>query len=155
MRQHIVPSIVASLVATGAAVGFVQVTHAPQISVVAAPAGSVSAAKAAHLARTVWPELAQADIDRLTAAVKADPGEVTIFCVEDTKCGDLALNLDNAFESAHWTSKVVDYPLIQPGISTSSPELVALLNSVGLSARLDDNVHVISGQAIAIGARPL
>lgn len=154
MRQHIIPSIVASVIASGAAIGFVHLRHAPVVHVVAA--GPVSDAKAAHLAKTVWPEMAQADIDALTAAVKDMTGtrKVMIFCVEDSKCGDLALNLDNAFESAHWVSNVVDYPMIQPGIMTTSPELLAALKAAHLDVRLDATIQSPSGDAIAIGNRP-
>lgn len=153
MNRHIIPSIVASLVATASAIGFLHVEHKPVVNVVAAPAGPVSPLKAAHIAKTVWPELAQADIDKLTAAVKGTPGRVTIFCVEDSKCGDLALNLDNAFESAHWQSDVVDYSMIQPGIMTGSKSLLAALQSVGLDVKFDDSVRAAHGDAIAIGNR--
>jgi hypothetical protein len=157
MKQHIIPSIVASLIASGAAIGFVHVAHAPQVSVVSAPAGPVSRGKAAHLAKTVWPEMAQADIDALTAALKDISGvkKVMIFCVEESKCGDLALNLDNAFESAHWQSDIIDYALIQPGIATSSPTLAAALKAAHLDVRLDASVQAPAGDAIAIGNRPL
>jgi hypothetical protein len=154
MKQHIIPSIVASLIASIAAVGFVHSTRAPEVThVVSAPAAPVSAAKAAHLAKTVWSEMEQHAIDALTAAVKAKPGQVTIFCVEESKCGDLALNLDNAFESAHWKSEVVNYPLIPPGVGASSPELVAALTDSGLDARLDASTAVLAGDYIVIGAR--
>lgn len=157
MKQHVIPSIVASLIASASAIGFVHLNHAPRVNVISAPAGPVSPAKAAHLAKTVWPEMAQADIDALTTALKDISGakKVLIFCVEESKCGDLALNLDNAFESAHWNSDIIDYALIQPGISTSSPTLVAALKAAHLDVRLDASVQAQAGDAIAIGNRPL
>ena len=97
----------------------------------------------------------QADIDKLTAAVKDLTGEhrVTIFCVEESKCSDLALNLDNAFESAHWHSDVQTYPLIGPGISSSSQPLVDALNASGLTVHFDPSIQTIHGSSIAIGTR--
>lgn len=60
-----------------------------------------------RLAADQWPEIEQKEVDALTDALKAVPREarrdVTIFCHSDTRCGDLALNLENSFESARWT----------------------------------------------------
>lgn len=60
-----------------------------------------------RLAADQWPEIEQREVDALTDALKAVPREagrdVTIFCHSDTRCGDLALNLENSFESARWT----------------------------------------------------
>jgi hypothetical protein len=156
MREHIIPSIVASVIASGAAIGFVHLAHKPVVNVVnSVSTKPVSDQKAAQLAKTVWPEMAQSDIDKLTAAVKDLPGlhRVTIFCVEEGKCGDLALNLDNAFESAHWQSDVVNYPMIQPGIMTGSKVLQAALIAIGMDAKLDESVRAKEGDAIAIGNR--
>lgn len=157
MRQHVIPSIVASVVACAAALGFSQVTKPIQVThVVTAPAGAVSPAKAARLAKTVWPELPQGQIDVLTTKLKDHPGQVTIFCLEDDKCGDLALNLENAFESAHWTTFVKNSPMVPPGIISSSAELVVMLNaSTDLTVTLDrENKNTGPGDYIAIGARP-
>lgn len=157
MREHIIPSIVASCVAVAASVGFVSVTRAPVVThVITAPAGPVSPAKAARLAKTVWPELEQAKIDALTARLKDKPGQVTIFCLEDSKCGDLALNLENAFESAHWTTSVLNSPMIPPGIISSSADLAAVLaETTDLSVKLDtENKNAGPGEYIAIGAKP-
>lgn len=55
-----------------------------------------------------WPEMPQAEIDTLTAAMKArEPkGAILVVC-KDPMCEDLALNIDNAFESAKWKSNVM------------------------------------------------
>jgi hypothetical protein len=156
MREHVIPSIVASLVAVAASVGYLSVTRAPVVTrVVTAPAGTVSPAKAQRMARTIWPELSQAEIDDLTTKLKDKPGEVTIFCLEDSKCGDLALNLENAFESAHWKTTVQNSPMVPPGIISSSSDLVLMLNgSTDLRVTLDrDNKNAGPGEYIAIGAR--
>ena len=156
MREHLIPSIIASVVACGVALGFVHLTGPKQVTtVVNAPAGAISPAKAQRLAKTVWPELTQAEIDALTLKLKDKPGQVTIFCLEDSKCGDLALNLENAFESAHWTTAVANSPMVPPGIISSSADLVVMLNAAtGLSVKLDrDNKNAGPGEYIAIGAR--
>lgn len=155
MKEHIIPSIVASVLACGVAVGAVAVWHKPVSVVSYIGSKPMTARKASLVAKTTWPEMDQANIDKLTAAVKDLPGEhrVTIFCIEESKCGDLALNLDNAFESAHWQSDVQDYPMIGLGISSSSQALVNALNASGLVAHFDLNVQTIHGAAIAIGTR--
>lgn len=157
MRQHLIPSLVASLVASAAAVGFVHVTRAPEVThIVTAPAGAVSPDKAARIAKTTWPELAQRQVDAVTAAVKDTKGNVTIFCVDDAKCGDIALNLDNAFETAHWDSQVQNSPMVPPGVLTSSKALADVLNAVepALSVKVDTANNAGPGDYIAIGARP-
>ena len=157
MKRHIIPSIVASVIACGVALGFVHLTGPKQITtVVTAPAGSVSPAKAQRLAKTVWPELSQAEIDALTTKLKTIRGKVTIFCLSDDKCGDLSLNLENAFENAHWETAVANSAMVPPGIISSSADMVLMLNdATGLSVKLDrDNKNAGPGEYIAIGARP-
>ena len=157
MKEHIIPAIIASVVASGAAIGFVHIAHTPVVNVVntTTVAKPISPAKAAHAAKTVWPEMAQTDIDKLTTALNAMQGvhRVTIYCVEDAKCGDVALNLENAFESAHWQTDVIDYPMIQPGVMTGSKDLLAALKASGFDAKLDDSVRAVTGDVIAIGNR--
>jgi hypothetical protein len=158
MKEHIIPSIIASLVASGAAVGAVHMLHKPVIvNAHVTDAKPLTDAKAAQLAKSVWPEMEQANIDKLTELVKAFPGSdhrVTIYCVEDTKCGDLALNLDNVFESAHWKSDIIDYPMIPPGLLTGSADLLIAMKQAGFpDVKLDPAVRAVSGDAIAIGNR--
>jgi hypothetical protein len=156
MREHLIPSIVASFVAIAASVGFLSVTRAPEVTrIVPAPAGYVSPAKAQRLAKTVWPEMQQAEIDALTLKLKDKPGQVTIFCIDDARCGDLVLNLENAFESAHWQVASANSAMVPPGVISSSADLVVMLNaSTGLIVKLDrDNKNAGPGEYIAIGAR--
>lgn len=158
MREHLIPSIVASVVACGAALGLHRldapiVTHVIQT----APAGPVSPAKAARMAKTVWSELSQTEIDHLTARLNIlAKGEVTIFCIDDGKCGDLALSLENAFESAHWRVSVMNSPMVPPGVITSAELLAdAVKSSTGLPIMVDRaNKNAGPGEYIAIGAKP-
>jgi hypothetical protein len=158
MREHIIPSIVASVVAVSAAIGaihFAGPSHVTQV--VTAPAGSVSPAKAARIAKTVWPELSQAEVDHLTSRLGIlRPGKVTIFCIDDAKCGDLALNLENAFETAHWQVSVQNSPMVPPGIISSADLLVdAVKSSTDLPIVVDHvNKNAGPGEYIAIGAKP-
>jgi hypothetical protein len=158
MREHLIPSIVASVVAVAASVGFLHLTRAPQVTqVVSAPAGAVSPAKAVRLAKTVWPELSQVQVDALTARLRIlAPAAVTVVCIEDSKCGDLALSLENAFESAKWEVSVINSPMVPPGIISSSELLTeALKSSTELSVMADHvNKNQGPGEYIAIGARP-
>lgn len=156
MREHLIPSIVASVIACVAALGFSQISKPIQVThVITAPAGATSPAKAQRLAKTVWPELSQSEIDSLTVKLKGKLGQVTIFCIDDARCGDLASNLENAFESAHWETAVTNSAMVPPGIISSSADLVVMLNaSTGLSVKLDrDNKNAGPGEYIAIGAR--
>jgi hypothetical protein len=104
-----------------------------------------------------WGELDQREIDALTKLLDPMPHQpVTIFCEEDSKCGDLQLDFDNAFESAHWDTKL-ERPLIDDtvGIATSSPELMKAINDA-TNGRLA--VHLIPKNApfvaLAIGKKP-
>lgn len=153
MKEHIIPSIVASVVAAGASLGLIHTMVKP-VTVNTVASKPVSDRHAELLAKSIWPEMAQSDIDGLTTAVEHLPGDhrVTIYCVEDKVCGDIALNLDDAFESAHWQSNVIDYPMIQPGIMTGSAELKEALTMAGFKdVRIDDSVRAANGLAIAIG----
>jgi len=158
MREHLIPSLIASLVASAAAVGVVHYAGPSHVTqVVHAPAGPVSPAKAERIAKTVWPEINQGQVDALTKAVSAStPGKVTIFCIEDAKCSDLALNLENAFESAHWDVTVTNSTMVPPGILSSSEFLVnAIRSTTELPITFDRfNRNAGPGEFIAIGARP-
>lgn len=158
MNRHIVPSIVASVVSCGAALGFLHFAEPKyRVNVQSAQAGAVSPAKAARIAKTTWPELNQGQIDALTAKLGSIAKvPVTIVCVEDAKCGDLALNLENAFESAHWEVVSITSPMVPAGVIVSSEALRAVLNANApqIDARLDTAPNAGPGDYIAIGARP-
>lgn len=80
-----------------------------------------------------YQEMTQKEIDDLTAALKirSDKAPVMIVC-KDPLCEDLALNLDNAFESARWKSEIIIGTQfgVPAGVSVSSKWLAGLLNSV-------------------------
>lgn len=91
----------------------------------------------------------------MTANLKAhEPLTVTIFCINE-RCEDLALNLDNAFESAHWKSEVLNGSMIPPGIVCSKQLICDIFNGVTnnrYGARVDAQ-HNAPGDYIAIGYR--
>lgn len=89
-----------------------------------------TSAKMMRLAQLQWGELTQREVDAITAAAKALPkASVTILCQNDDRCGAMALDFDNAFESAKWES-AIDRPLIDKtkGIAASSKLLADLID---------------------------
>lgn len=167
MKHPAAIAVLAGAVAAGASLATVKLVRPPQqVVTVHAPAASgglsfgeaaspLSAAKARRLAATTWPEMEQREVDALTAAAKEVGGTVVIFCHEEAKCGDLALNLDNAFESARWASEVKIFQGLPPGIMASTPKLASMLNAatgnryeVGVDP--DRNAR---GDYVAIGPR--
>lgn len=129
----------------------------PIVQVVAPPSPTtMSQAKAERAAKTIWPALQQSEVDALTAALKAAKAslDVTVFCYDDAKCEDLALSLENAFESAHWKIEVRNSPMAPAGMLTSSPALLAMLRAkTSLQVELDAGKNVGPGEYIVIGAR--
>jgi hypothetical protein len=116
---------------------------------------------AQHRARLRWPEMTQKEIDDLTATLKAVAktrgAPVAIVC-KDPMCEDLALNLDNAFESARWKSEIVIGTVfgVPEGVTTSSQWLADLFNAA-TGNRYGAKVvseKVADGEAIMIGAKP-
>lgn len=161
MSRFFVPAIVAGVVAAGVSYGVARWTKPPQQLVsVNAPTigwGSLDAnpAKARRIAQTTWPEMEQAEVDALTAVAREVGGSVVIFCHDEAKCGDLALNLDNAFESAHWASRVKIFANVPPGVEASTPALAAMLNAA-TGGRFDVGVdleHNATGDYVTIGPR--
>jgi hypothetical protein len=62
----------------------------------------------------VWEGLSQPEVDALTQALAGiEKHPVAIFCQHG--CDDLALDFDNAFESAHWESGI-EHPLIDDNV---------------------------------------
>lgn len=152
MRQHIVPSIVASIVASMIGAGVAYYAKPTKI-VVHTKAGEQGTRK------TEWPELSQKEVDAITAALNAASewrtAKIAIFCVEQARCGDLALNFDNAIESAHSQieTQLRFSPGIDPGLTAKPQALVDLINhatdnrlGVKLNGALPEN-------AISIGAK--
>jgi hypothetical protein len=115
---------------------------------------------AKRLAEATWPELDQREVNELAAILQGIPETdrsfVTIFCADEAKCGDLQLDFDNAFETAHWTTRF-ERPLIDTttGISTSSKEIGAAIAEAThgriVPRLIDKNTLYI---ALVIGAKP-
>src|SRR5262245_54170203 len=83
--------------------------------------------------RQAWVELPQVEVDKLAERLKAlsaRKAPTHIVCVDRNQCGELALNLENAFETAGWQVAIV-HPTIpgEPtsGIRVDSREIVAAL----------------------------
>jgi len=135
---------------------------------VVTPGGSIafgesaaSSPAAQHRAKRKWAEMSQKEIDDLTATLKmvekTRGAPVTIVC-KDPMCEDLALNLDNAFESARWKSEIIiGTPFGVPeGITVSSAWLADLFNAATgnrYAAKVDAEKNA-PGEYIMIGAKP-
>lgn len=173
MRQHI-PAIVAGLLA-GALPGGYAVFHKPaptivrpQTTIVSKVAPNqilprenwwdnpeLSRSERRQLAAQ-WGDLAQPEVDALTAALNKLPKvDVVIFCADDSLCGDMRDDLENAFESAHW-KVVTQKPLIDDtvGIAASSEAIRNAINGA-TSGRLSVGIIAKNAQfeAIALGKK--
>lgn len=115
----------------------------------------------AHRQRLKWGEMEQKEIDELTAALKKikDKKPTAIVC-KDPMCEDLALNLDNAFESAKWKSEIVIGTVfgVPEGFSVSSKWLADAINDAtyGRYGAKVEEVRSIQGggEYVLIGAKP-
>lgn len=106
-----------------------------------------------------WAEMPQAEINTLTAAMMArDPkGIVHVIC-KDPMCEDLALNIDNAFESAKWKSDLMIGTQfgVPDGVTASDRWLADLFNHATngrYAARVDDQ-RSAPGTYLLIGPKP-
>jgi hypothetical protein len=158
-KVFLISMAVSAVIATVAHYGF---SEAP---IVINPTATVTALDptsryAKRLVEATWPELDQREVNELAAILQGVPetdrSAVTIFCAEEAKCGDLQLDFDNAFETAHWTTRF-ERPLIDTttGVSTSSKEIsdaIAKATRGRIVPRLiDKNTLYV---ALVIGAKP-
>ncbi len=77
-----------------------------------------------------WGELLQSEVNALQKNLEALPKKpVIIFCSDDN-CRDIVLDLDNAFESAHWSTDI-QRPMMDTsvGIWTSSEEIAKAIEN--------------------------
>ena len=121
--------------------------------------GAASPTAVARAVAQQWPEIEQRYVDALALALKTVAAEdrqpVVIFCQDDIKCGDLGLNLENSFESAHWTV-TRETPLADSttGIGVSDQKMLDMIaRTTSLKPTLiQANLH---GQvAVVIGRKP-
>lgn len=120
-------------------------------------AGALSAKQADRLAAAKWEELEQSAVDAITAALgKLDKRPVTIFCKDKADCGDLALDLENAFESAHWIVDV-QQPLLDEtkGIGCSDVAVAELIaKATGLRVSVINAAYKDNRVALVLGKKP-
>lgn len=120
------------------------------------PAG-ITDKKLAQRAMLQWPDLEQAKVDGLTAALgKAPKRKVLILCKDKADCGDLALDLENAFESAKWDVRV-EQPLMDDtvGVGSTDRELgLIVAKATGLNVKLIDDIGLKDTAALVIGRKP-
>jgi hypothetical protein len=123
-RHHVIAGIISAVVSSLIVGGVHLATPAQQLVVTQSGKPNPNA----------WGELSQVEVDALTMILKSMPTkyEVGIFCATKD-CEDLALDFDNAFESAHWKSGV-ERPLMDSnfGINVGPPDAAgkALANAI-------------------------
>lgn len=128
MRQAIIHALVAAVAGGGAVYGTHKLIDKP-IQYVQLKPSELPPKKATMLIEKYrWAGLEQAQIDAITKALEGKKLDIAIFCLDDARCGDLALDFDNAFESAHLKSTVVR-PFIDDthGVATSSQMLADVI----------------------------
>lgn len=97
MKEHLLPAAIAAIVAGGATLGINTMSKPTPPQIVVSQAGVARAG--------AWEDLTQQEVDALTAELKKmKPQQVAIFC--SSLCDGLALDFDNAFESAKWQSGI-------------------------------------------------
>lgn len=136
-----------------------QTTVISRGAIVPGTAGSLQTTRAEQRAiATAWGDLAQPEVDALTAALKAiAPAPLVIFCQADEKCGDMALDFENAFESAKWKEVRQEAPLIDDtfGVAASREDLVKAINDA-TSGRLKAKLIAKNApyEVVVIGKKP-
>jgi hypothetical protein len=137
-------------------------TRPPAVTNINAPVAGVgrltefSPARAKHIAAVTWPGLEQSEINAITATLKREPpGTLTIYCVSEAACGDLVLDLDNAFETAHWNTTLKTTPALLPGFVVSNDGLAQLIKGT-VPSKFDVRVSAEAGDGpvISIGEKP-
>lgn len=162
MHPHAATAIVAAAVSAVVAIAVARLAQPspPQRQPVAIVANHTATDKTIRrLAATTWGDMQQVEIDKLTALLKTTEPKlsVIIFCADDSKCGDLALDMENAFESAKWPV-VQERPLADAtvGIGTSSPEIARLFR-LATDGRIDPKIitaNLKDQVALVIGKMP-
>lgn len=109
-----------------------------------------------------WGELSQAEIDSLTKVLATmKPREVAIFCA-DRNCDDMALDFDNAFESAHWVSGI-ERPLVDTnsGINVGPDDADGILLAAAIESATNGRIkpglipsHLIGNRLALVISRP-
>lgn len=126
--HYVIPSIVAALVGAGGAYTAVKNTKPPVQYVQLKPSEVAPKGATRSIEKYRWEGLTQAEVDGLTIATSGKNYDIVIACMDDSRCGDLALDFDNAFESAKLKS-VVERPFMDDtkGIAVSSQELLDII----------------------------
>lgn len=110
----------------------------------------------------IWPDLNQNEINTITTGLKTLKARpIVVLCSDEKYCGDLAADLENAFESAKWTIDV-QKPLVDNGDGiTVDDEGVAQLLKAATKERFPITVTLGAPPTnpgnfttIAIGKRP-
>ncbi len=144
MRQYVIPSLVATAVSL-AVLHFVALPRYYRTTV-------VMQGEKQWENKLAWGALAQAEIDALTAEMKKieSKQKIVIYCSDDN-CFDMALDFDNAFESAKWDS-VIERPLFDDTVGiASTSETVAKAVERATDGRVKVAITTINSARAALG----
>lgn len=119
--------------------------------------GDVMSKSERRAAEQAWGDLAQAEVDALTTQLKKITSRpVIIFCESEPRCGDMALDMENAFETARWKVEV-QRPAWDDtkGLGATSSDLVAAIKAA-TNGRLPVALVQKNGEfdAVTIGVKP-
>lgn len=165
MRKAIFVAALA-IISTAALAADKSVASKKNVPAVVTPQGGLGFGEAAaptpaqaRKAALKYDEMTQKEIDDLAGALKIlGAGKPIMIVCKDPMCEDLALNLDNVFESAKWKSEIVIGTQfgVAPGITVSSKPLADLFNGATKNrygAKVDE-AKSAEGNYIMIGAKP-
>lgn len=155
MKQYLLSGAIAAVVAAGASWATLQLAAPPPQQLLA------TALVAAQASPYAWPELTQQQVNDLTAQLgKLNRRDVAIYCLH--ACAELALSLDNAFETAKWRSGV-ETPLVDDNVGVfvgprNDPDAknlqAALAATTGLRPELIDAENQERRLVLVIGRKP-
>lgn len=147
MKQHLIACLIGGIVSGAVAFGVTRYAAPPAAEHIVT----------SYAPRAAWDGLSQTEIDRLTGILDNLPKHpVAIFCSH--LCEELALDFDNAFESAHWESGI-ERPLVDSNVGINvgpaeNPDAQALADAIAAatSGRLTPGIIAgrLGGDRLAI-----
>jgi hypothetical protein len=144
ITHHTIAACVAAVIASVVAVGTVAEMRQPPVHIVQT--------RQARIVPEAWQTLDQKQIDALTAELKTKgaPERVTIVCIKPILCDEFELDLENAFESAHWPtqSDTLVFGDAIGMISNDKRVADAVTKATGLPVKFDNSAQVSTAARI-------
>lgn len=155
--RNIAAAVAVSAAAAGGITHYVGKPAPTETKTIVVQKGDVMSKSERRAAEQSWGDLAQTEVDALSAQLKKMPSrQVIVFCESEPRCGDMALDFENALETAKWKVDV-QRPAWDDtrGIGATSPDLVD-----AIKAATNGRLPVVliqknqQADAITIGAKP-